>query len=138
MIAKLLHQYSPYILMGLIWLIGWLFDQARINKAKWEYPAHLSVEITLIYIWWLTGQNWGWFLIAANVGWFFMGLSQKIFDKKGKERPLLWFGNGKGNTPELICRVFNKWLFHRPTITVASLWFRAGTLATAATLLWII
>lgn len=128
---ELIIKYSLFILLVLLWLTGFLFDLARINKKVWEYPAHLIVEVSMLFVWWLTGLNWGWFLLAANVGWFVMGLMQHLSDNK----PLFWFGDGKGNTPELICKYLNRWLFHEDEITKASIYFRIALLIISILLL---
>lgn len=108
-------------LLGLIFGMGFFFDKAHPYSNKYasekqrqtfQLLAHIMGELAMLTafvtivvlnttLWWLSGLG----AILWVLSTILMGISQS----KGRDdRNWLYFGNGKGSTPELICSAISK------------------------------
>lgn len=137
-------NFTHAILAIVVYLIGVFFDKRasltvisgrKKGRKLAEYLAHLFAEIASVWLWILFGKDNPQFPIIYPLGpiaWVIGTLVMGWLQSRKTDRPLLFFGNGEGNTPEYICSgmvwIYEKILKKNWSITGASIVMRLAIL----------
>lgn len=110
-------------IIGLVFLMGYFFDLAHpysnkysseTQRRKFQLIAHVMAELAMLTafvtivvlnpaFWWISGLG----SILWTLSTIVMGITQS---KNRADRNWLYFGDGRGSTPELICSFLSKLL----------------------------